>query len=282
MLNFGLSLGKQGVGGFSKEEFLTNWDFSNGTTGWTPTDRVTDFTVTDGIASITRDGPFALVRQQVSLRPGTYIAEIEVNSTESGNSGYLYFQDTVGGDPQYPIDPADVGVHSTTLDITIGGTYWIGAGVNSPSPSTVTYKFVSLRPSNVILLNPDFTSGDGWQTNTDSHGYTGTATFDDSKVTLVAEEDNPSYFSLRPYNEVLAPGTYELKVVVTDISGRIKMSYKLAGTWTDVIKDITAPGEYVKEFTVNGGSTTDVQIGHQDASAGDSVTFDYIGIRKLS
>ena len=261
-------------------ELLNNFTFNCGKGAWSPTASVTSYTVSNGVASITRGGPFALIRQRVYLKPGAYTAEIEVVSTSDGNSGYLYFQDTIGGDPTYPIDPADVGVHSTELTVATAGEYWIGIGVNSPSPSTVEYGYISLRPSSVMLLNPDINGADGWQTNTDANGYTGTATFTGSTVTLVAEEDNPAYFSLIPSNQVLEPGNYSLKIIVTDISGTAKMSYKVAGSWNDVIRDITTPGIYEADFIINGGTTTDIQIGHQNASAGDSITFDYIGVTK--
>ena len=139
------------------------------------------------------------------------------------------------------------------------------------------------KPDNEMLENPHFDCGDlDWSTNEQSHGYTGSVSFANSKATLVAEADNPSYFSLVPSNQTLEPGGYRAKVIVSEINGTAKFSYKLAGTWTEAIDNITAAGTYEEDFVINGGSTTDIQIGHKAASAGDSITFDFVGVTKIS
>ena len=137
--------------------------------------------------------------------------------------------------------------------------------------------------SDEISNNPDFDcDGYSWRTNESSHGYTGSVSYADSKATITADGDNPAYYSLVPSNQALNPGTYRFRVVVTEISGTAKFSYKLAGTWAEAIDNITAPGEYTEEVVINGGTTTDIQVGHKNASAGDSITFDYIGVEKAS
>ena len=135
----------------------------------------------------------------------------------------------------------------------------------------------------VISNNPDFEcDGYSWRTNESSHGYTGNVSYADSKATLVADGDNPDYYSLVPSNQALGPGNYRVRVVVSEISGTAKFSYKLNGTWAEAIDNITAPGEYEADMTISGGTTTDIQIGHKGASNGDSITFDYIGVEKVS
>lgn len=130
------------------------------------------------------------------------------------------------------------------------------------------------RPDAEMWSDADMNCDDTWSDN--SPGYTGSIEHSDSKYTITASNPNPDFYSIVPDNVNIQAGKYLLEAVITDINATNGWKWSVRApdnTWHNLITGTTT-GSYKQ--VVDVGDIVNVNIGHNSAVDGESITFDVL------
>ena len=164
----------------------------------------------------------------------------------------------------------------TELEKEDGSTYTDLAEFLTENPSLINKEKVCTSDPNELLYNPYFDCGlDGWTTN----NYSGHVIDNgDGTVTIVTEDPDPAYYSLTPDTQYADAGRYTFTVEVTELNAANgwKFSVKdLSDGWHNLMEE-TSTGRF--SVTYNIDAIKEIQIGHVNASGGESITFTEISM----